>query len=132
MKSALWSLQVAIKSRLDDNTSLNQRITGVLDKVDSGQAFPYVRIGEDTSQPWGSATFDGEEVTSTLHVFSDYNGKKEAKEIISLILQALEEPLTLDSGFLLEFSNVEFMQVFDEDEGKIQHGVVRVRFTISQ
>lgn len=133
MKSSLWSLQLAIYNCLKADSALTAKVTGVFDAVPSGQAFPYVTIGEDTVIDWSTKTNAGEEVTHTLHVWSRYSGKKEAKEIISLVLEAItREPLVLTGGFFVDYSGLDFAEVFTDEDGITRHGVIRMRFTIKQ
>lgn len=129
MKSALWPLQISIFQRLKKDTALQARAQ-VYDSVPEGAEFPYCTVGEDTVIPNDSKTYDGEEITHTLHVWSAYNGKKEVKEIMSLVLDAItKEPLDV-SGFFMEFSRLDFMQVFEADGTPLKHGVIRLRFII--
>jgi hypothetical protein len=131
MKSSLWSLQVALYNRLKNDVAISAKAK-VYDAVPDTTVFPYITLGEDTVIPYDSKTFDGEEITHTLHVWSQYKGKKEVKEIMSLIIEAvIKSPLSLDGGFFVEFTRVDFMQVFD-DPSDIKHGVIRFRFKISQ
>ncbi|OLO40316.1 hypothetical protein BTR23_07455 [Alkalihalophilus pseudofirmus] len=127
---SLWNIQVALKNRLENDETLMSKITGVLDEIDSGQQFPYIRLGEDTLTDDGTKTFNIDNVTHTLHVFSQYKGKKEAKETLSLIREALNDPLPIGNGFSLWSLQIEMMEVFEEDEGKTKHGVMRIRFKI--
>jgi len=133
MKSSLLQLQTALYQRLSGDSSLRSKISGVYDLVPDGSPFPYITLGEDTSVDDGTKTYDQEEVTHTLHIWSQYKGKKEAKEILSLALEAItSSPLTLGNGFSVEFSQLEFSQVFTDEDGKTQHGVARFRFKIKQ
>lgn len=133
MKTSLWPLQVSILKRLKAHAELMKTVTGIYDDVSSARAFPYVSLGEDTATPWGTKTNSGEEVTTTLHVWSTYNGKKEAKQILSFVLESItSEPLPLDGGFFMEYSNLDFMEIFTDPDGQTRHGVVRLRFKIKQ
>jgi hypothetical protein len=132
MKTALFPLQASLFERLSNDTVLKLKIKGVFDDVPKDQAFPYISLGEDTSIDWSTKTDIGEEITHTLHVWSRYKGKKETKEIMNLILEALTQPLELASGFFVEFSKIELMEVFHDPDGVTRHGVMRLRFRISQ
>ncbi|GAB6171993.1 DUF3168 domain-containing protein [Paradesulfitobacterium aromaticivorans] len=131
MKSSVNSLQTAIFNRLTTDAALTAKVTGVFDDVTPGQAYPYVTLGEDTSADGGTKTFDGEDVTKTLHVWSRYDGKKEAQEILSLVLESMtREPLLLSGGFSVQFSQLEMLQVFTDADGITRHGVMRLRFRV--
>lgn len=122
MKSPLWPLQVAIKQRLGSVLTCS-----VYDKVPDGAAMPYVTLGEDTAVDWSTKLEAGQEVTHTLHVWSDYNGMKEAKQIMDTIIRVLTEtPLTVE-GFFVVMARLDMMETMRDPEG-YQHGVVRFRF----
>ena len=54
-------------------------------------AFPYVKLGEETSVDNGTKTLQGNEHTLVIHTFSRYRGSKETKEIMSRIYALLHE-----------------------------------------
>lgn len=132
MKTALWPLQASLYNRLKNDTAVNGK-ANVYDAVPEGAAMPYVTIGEDTSVPDSTKTYDAEEITHTLHVYSSYNGKKEVKEIMSLVLEAsTKESLTLSNGFIVEMAELDLMQVMEINGSPAKHGVIRMRFKIKQ
>lgn len=132
MKTALLPLQISLFNRLSNDADLSKKVTGVFDSMPKNQSYPYISLGEDTANDWSTKTTTGEEITHTLHVWSRYDGKKEVKEIMNLILEAFSQPLSLDSGFIVEFSTVELMEVLNDPDGITRHGVMRLRFKISQ
>lgn len=133
MKSSLWPLQQALYTRLTTDSALMARVTGVFDAVPDGQDFPYVTVGEDTVVDWSTKTNSGEEITHTLHVWSRYAGKKEAKEILSLVLDAItKQPLVLAGGFSVDYTALDFMEIFTDEDAVTRHGVLRLRFKILQ
>ncbi|MDQ1003966.1 hypothetical protein QFZ28_004366 [Neobacillus niacini] len=132
MKTALLQLQTSLYNRLSNDSNLLSKVTGVYDAVPKNQSYPYIALGEDTASDWSTKTTIGEEITHTLHIWSRYDGKKEAKEIMNLILESLSQPLSIEGGFFIDFSKVELMEVFDDPDGITRHGVMRLRFRISQ
>jgi hypothetical protein len=133
MKTALFPLQTIIYQRLSDDSALKARNVQTYDAVPSGASYPYVSLGDDTVNNWGTKTENGEDITHTIHVWSQYDGKKEAKEIMDLVLQSITStPLSLGSGFSMDFSRMEFMEVITDPNGITRHGIMRLRFKISQ
>lgn len=129
MKTALWEVQTAIYSRLANDANLMGKINGVFDEVPEGTPLPYIALGDDTVSDFGSKTFEGEYITHTLHVFSDYHGKKEAKDILNTALQAITVlPFEAGTNFRVEDVTREMLEVF-EDSG-VYHGVMRLRFRV--
>lgn len=132
MKTVLYPLQVSIFQRLKSYTPLTSRVSGIYD-TSLKKTFPYITLGEDTSVPWSTKSNPGEEVTHTLHVWSRYNGSKEVKELMSLIVEAITKgPLEIEGGFFVEFDAIDMMEVIADPDGQTRHGVIRLRFKIKQ
>jgi hypothetical protein len=129
MKTALWELQVAIKSCLESSEKLMSNVTGVYDFVRSDAVYPYIEIGDDTSNDDSTKTFYAEDITVAMHVWSQYPGKKECKVIIDLIGQVLEQRLVF-GGYEVSRMVREFVEVFRD--GEFYHGIVRFRVYIKQ
>lgn len=132
------SFEQALQKAVYDQLSAYPDMPSVYDDVPvdvKGQpavAFPYVVLGEDTHIPFDTDDSLGSESTVTLHVWSRYRGKKEAKGIQALIYDALtRQPLMLDAHDLitLEF---EYSEVMLDPDGITRHGVQRFRALIEQ
>lgn len=130
MKSPLFSLQHAIYDRLVTKIS----DAAVYDFVPETQTFPYIAIGEDTAIPWNSKTAAGQEVTHTLHLFSQAPGSQEIKDLIDHAIAALtESPLDLSiSGFNVAVHSLDFNETLKEGDGVTRHAVLRFRFKIHE
>ncbi|MCF7617408.1 DUF3168 domain-containing protein [Bacillus sonorensis] len=132
MKLATWELQKAINERLSSDVALNEIITGVYDNPDKNTPFPYVNIGEDTSVPFETKVTFGENITSVIHAWSRAeDGKREAKEILSLVLQSLSKAPLLVNGFKVLDFGVQQTQVITDIDGITQHGILRIRLYIN-
>ncbi|KIL45762.1 DUF3168 domain-containing protein [Jeotgalibacillus soli] len=130
-KTALWPLQVAIFQRLSNDATVTSLVSGVFDHVPSNQPFPYIRIGEPIKEPFTDKTSNGEEVSLVIHTWSDAMGKKQSYDIIEAAENALYgQPLSLSSGFSIVKMDEPRSQVFDDIDGKTNHGVIRVKFWI--
>lgn len=126
MKSPLLPLQKAIYDCLKASLTCP-----VYDHVPDGAAMPYVTLGEDTAVDWSTKLEPGMEVTHTLHVWSDYNGMAEVKQIIDKIVQTLTaNPLTIE-GFFVVVAMLDMVDTLRDPEG-YRHGVVRFRFKITE
>lgn len=89
--------------------------------------FPYVVVGEDTHAEWDTDDSTGAESTITLHVWSRYKGKKQAKDVQALIYEALHRYDLDVEGFHLVTIEFEYSDVFLDADGKTRHGVCRYR-----
>ena len=102
----------------------------VFDHVPQDTEFPYIVIGDDTSIPWDTDDSIGSETTCTIHVWSRHRGRKEVKEIMRTIYEALHrQELSIIGGSLVE-CQAELQESFMDPDGLTRHGVIRFRLTV--
>ena len=123
-------LQKSIFNALDGDSTLQNLITDVYDFVPENTAFPYVKVGEETSIDNGTKTLQGNEHTLVIHTFSRYRGSKEVKEIMSRIYALLHESSLSVSGASLVNLRFEFSDVIKENDGFTSHGLQRFRAVV--
>ena len=123
-------LQKTIFNALDGDSTLQSLVTDVYDFVPESTAFPYVKIGEETSIDNGTKTLQGNEHTLVIHTFSRYRGSKEVKEIMSRIYALLHESSLSVSGASLVNLRFEFSDVIKENDGFTSHGLQRFRAVV--
>jgi len=131
VNSSLGVFQTALYDRLSKDANLSAKVKGVFDFVPEGQPYPYVAIGQDTGTDDSTFTTVGQQVTTTLHTWSQYKGYSEVKAIHALILQTLTVPLAV-TGWTCAFLMVDMDHVIPDPDGITRHGVLRVRFVLSQ
>jgi hypothetical protein len=140
MRTAIWPLQEALFQRLKNDGPLNTVITRVYDgeAPEGGDdlpeppaVMPYIVLGEETVGDYSTKTWDGEDITKTVHFWSSYNGRKETAIMMDLALQAITaEPFDMATGFTFDFVQREFLEILKDNEN--YHGVMRLRFKIKQ
>lgn len=123
-------LQKTIYTALNSDATLSAMITGVYDDVPEGSTYPYVVIGEQTAVNFGSKTLDGLEHTLTVHVWSQYRGRKEAKEIMERIYNILHESNLSVTGANLVNLRQEFETTLVDSDGITRHGIMRFRAVV--
>jgi len=123
-------LQKSIFNALDGDSTLQNLVTDVYDFVPENTAFPYVKVGEETSIDNGTKTLQGNEHTLVIHTFSRYRGSKEVKEIMSRIYALLHESSLSVSGASLVILRFEFSDVIKENDGFTSHGLQRFRAVV--
>lgn len=97
-------------------------------------SFPYITIGEDTFTPWDTDDRRGVYATIYLHVWSRYQGKKEVKEIMQEIDNALNRQASTLSAVGYSFLDclLEYSNISDNTDGETRHGIIRYRVTIQK
>lgn len=131
IKTALWELQQALYKQLSEDTPLKTKVKGIYDYVDEDTPFPYVTIGDPTVSPFATKSSHGEEVSVVLHCFSKYKGKREAFEILNLIVQAITKKDLEIEGFTFFRLELEGMNVITDIDGKTKHGIARFKVWVN-
>jgi len=129
IQTAMFSLQEGIFQRLSSDPAVLEKVTGVFDAVGEDQLHPYITIGEPTMLPFTTKQKFGEELSIVIHAWSDYEGKKEAIDILNLCLKALAIQMTLE-GFVIRKVEVDAIRVIDDLDPRIRHGILRMKYTI--
>ena len=128
MKSSTLTLHKAQADRLKAQTSYQ-----LYDAHPKNAVFPYVTMGEITARDWSDKFEDGMEVYSTLHIWSQYKGRKEADEMADAILQALTaSPLDLAPNFRASFDALDLYELIIDMDGITRHGILRMKYLIEQ
>ena len=127
-----WELQKAVFTKISGAsiTGIDSVAVGVYDHVPTGTAYPYISLGEETAINVGSKDKDGNEHTMTLHVWSQYQGRREIKEIMQSIYTQLHDTAISVTG--ASFVNIkhEFETTLMEADGITRHGVIRFRAVV--
>ena len=113
-----------------DSTITTTYGANVYDYIPDNSAFPYVKVGEETSVDNGTKTLQGNEHTLVIHTFSQYRGSKEVKNIMSRIYALLHESSLSVSGANLVNLRFEFSDVIKENDGLTTHGLQRFRAVV--
>jgi len=128
MKSPTLVLHKAQVERIEAQTSYN-----VFDDMPEKEVFPYVVMGEVTARDWSDKFESGQEVYSTLHIWSQYAGRKEADEMADSILQALTlSPLDLLPNFRAVLDRFDSYDLIIDIDGKTRHGIIKMRYLIEE
>jgi len=128
MKSPFLTLHKAQYDRLKAATSYR-----IFDNLPEQAEFPYVVMGEVSGRDWSDKFEPGQEVFSTVHIWSQYPGRKEAAEMQNAILQALtSSPLDLGPGFYTARGALDMSEMIIDIDGTTRHGIVRMKYLIEE
>jgi len=121
-------IQTAVYQRLLALDPL-QALVGarVYDNVPQNTEFPYVVIGDDTQVPWDDDVKLGAESTLTIHAWSRYAGRLEAKRILQAIYDGLHNYRLTVTGAHTVLCQAEYQETFLDPDGMTRHGVIRFR-----
>jgi len=126
-----WELQKAIFAKLNGNVDgLDGANIPVYDDVPQQSNYPYVQMGEETSANNGTKTLDGLEHTLTMHIWSQYRGRREIKTIMKSVYDLLHNTAISVTGASLVNVRQEFSTTLSENDGITRHGVIRFRAVV--
>ncbi len=94
--------------------------------------YPYIMTGEMTAGDWSAKGEPGQEVFSTLHLWSQYKGEQEILEMYGGVLEAItraELSLAPDFNALGYFDG---WNLITDIDGKTRHGILRFRYLIEE
>lgn len=126
-----WFVQKAVYAALTGDTDLMAVITGVYDHVPAETTVPYIVIGDDTSIEFDTKTNVGEEVTLTIHIWSEHEGRKELKEIQGHLARILHDQLLTVEDHNTVLVRREYAETLRDPDGATWHGVVRFRIIVT-
>lgn len=131
MSIGLFELQEAVYARLNnDNTLTNTYGAGVYDEVPEGTATPYITLGYGTAIDFSTKDVDGGEFTMQIHVWSEYRGAKECKQIMDRIHELMHNHSLSVTGYNLINLRFEFSDILRDPDGLTRHGIMRFRAVI--
>ena len=129
-----FELQKSVFSALNGGSITDYNgdaITGVFDDVPEGTAYPYIVIGEETAIDGSAKDKDIFEHTLTVHVWSQYRGRRDIKVIMKQVHDLLHDSSLSVSGASMVNMRQEFQTTLLEGDGITRHGVIRFRAVVS-
>lgn len=117
------ALQAAIFNALDGVPGMPP----VYDDVPENVPFPYVVIGDDVSAAFDDDCGSGADSMVTIHVWSTYPGRAEAKQILDLIARTLHRSNLVIAGNVTITIDADYQMTLLDPDGVTRHGVIRFR-----
>lgn len=127
--SAAWALQQALYGALVGDTALTGLLGGakIYDGAPQDADLPYVIFAQSLARDWSAGDEDGEEHIITLHVWSEWAGRKQVHEIMSALRDLLHgADLALSAHRLVNLRH-EFSDARREPGAEMFRGITRYR-----
>lgn len=131
-QTSLNAIQAAISTVLSGSVISGGSVVPVFDHTPRGQAYPYIVIGAATEVRFDTHDRAGKEVTSTIHVWSDQTGYKQALGIVESIDTLLDLTKPTVSGWRTVSVLNEFTETLTSGDGKLRHVVARYRMKVEK
>jgi hypothetical protein len=127
--NATLALQTALRTKLLAAPQVTALLgpAAVFDDVPQGTRCPYLQLGDIETRDWSTQTRQGHEHSVTLHVWTDYRGRKQALDIIESVDAALEQPGLALAGHAVVSLRTTFWTVLHELGNGLYHGIMRLR-----
>jgi len=128
MKSPFLVLNTAVADRITEKTGRT-----VLDDTPENEVFPYITMGALTGRDWSDKFTPGQEVQITVHIWSQYAGKKEVLAIGDEVVQAItkQPPLSL-AGFNAVVDELDSHNVIMDIDGFTRHAILTFKYLIEE
>ena len=114
--------------RIEANTAYT-----VYDENPENAPYPYIVMGEITARDWSDKSADGTEVYSTIHIWSQYHGRKEADEMADALVYAFSlGPLNLAPNFRAALNKLDSFNLMVDIDGVTRHGILKFKYLIEE
>ena len=131
MSIGQFQLQQSVFTALNnDNTITSTLGATVVDDVPHGTSYPFVNVGEARSSDYSTKDAVGGESVINIHIWSQYKGSKECKQIMDRVHDLLHDSSLSVSGFNLINLRFDFSDILRDSDGSTRHGVMRFRAII--
>jgi len=130
MSIGQFQLQTTIYSALNVSAITTALNCGVYDEVVESASYPFISLGEETAIDYSTKNQNGGEYTINIHIWSQYKGAKQTKEIMDKVHDLLHDSNLTVSGFNLINLRFEFSDIMRDPDGVTRHGVMRFRAII--
>ena len=130
MSVGQFALQTTIYNALNVSAITTTLSCGVYDEVIEGNTYPFITLGEETTIDYSTKTATGSETTINIHIWSQYKGSKQTKEIMDQVHDLLHDSNLSVTGFNLINLRFEFSDIMRDPDGITRHGVMRFRAII--
>ena len=130
MSVGQFALQTTIYNALNVSAITTTLSCGVYDEVIEGNTYPFITLGEETTIDYSTKTATGSETTINIHIWSQYKGSKQTKEIMDKVHDLLHDSNLTVTGFNLINLRFEYSDIMRDPDGITRHGVMRFRAII--
>jgi len=124
-----WGLQKAIYQHLTSDDALKVLLGNpprLYDAPPRDAVFPYAALGESRVKDWPGVD-GGLEHDIRVHVFSRYQGRREVKDVLNAVYDALHEAALTIEGRRLVQIRFTFSDIFPRNNNGVFQGAARFR-----
>ena len=127
-----YNTQKAIYEKLTGNSQLMASVSGIFDRVPQETSFPFITIGDISSNNLPNLNKNGIEQKLNINIWSREAGKKQTSDIMELIYGLLNNGTITVTGQTLVLMEFVSNSVELGDDGWTYHGIMRLRVVLYQ
>lgn len=131
---AQWEVQKHVYSEMLSDAVLQNSLTGgIHDMIAPPEAdYPYMVIGDWTESNDDMQANVGRQCTATIHVWSNYEGSKEAKLIGNQICVVIDRKPFVTENWNCNVVYLEYVNNMLGSDDRKQHLIMRFRFKLTR
>ncbi|AOY76917.1 DUF3168 domain-containing protein [Clostridium formicaceticum] len=103
---------------------------GVYDFIAEDEDMPFIVIGEDRAIDWNTKTWDGKEITTTIHIWAEKRSISHTKKLLDLIESTLKTDFEKDE-YKYEYHSTGTIEVTRETV-ELVHGIIELTYRIKK
>jgi len=130
--STIGKVKEGVYQRLANDSNVLDQVSEVFDEADRLPEFPYIRVGNVTGSDWGTKTSGGQEVSVTIHTWSDYPGDQEVMDIHPYIIHSLNKGIDLGDLYSVVLSGLESEEVVRNPDSRTRQGILIINFNVME
>lgn len=122
-RSSILEIKKGIYDVLIADITLMGLVTGVFDKVPKTQEYPYIELGQGIETKFNTFDRQGRNAQIFVNIYSQYEGFKEALEILDRVVELLDYTsisLTIHDLVYIRYESGE-TNLIVKDEGDTKH-----------
>ena len=127
MSIGQFQVQSAIYTALNVTAVTSTLSCGVYDEVIEGNTYPFISLGEESAEDYSTNNLVGADTTINIHIWSQYKGSKQTKDIMDKVHDLLHDISLNVSNVNLINLRFEFSDIMRDPDGITRHGVMRFR-----
>lgn len=125
-----YNVQKAIYEKLTGNSQLMASVSGIFDHVPQETIFPFITIGDISSNSLPNLDKNGLEQKLNINIWSREAGKKQTSDIMEMIYGLLNNGTIIVSGQILVLMEFISNSIQLEDDGWTYRGIMHLRVVL--
>jgi Protein of unknown function (DUF3168) len=116
--SSPLKIQKAVYDKMVAYAALVAAVEGIYDDIPASESFPYIFIGRHTTDRFNTFDKQGKNMVLQIFIYSQYQGNKQALEILDLVIEALDYQTFTIATQTLVYCRYEQHSMYPDPDGR--------------